>query len=174
MVDDLGGDFAGRAQVGADKDAGLTIGGAAFGVEFGDGGLRIGRFEQGAMVLVADAFPDGVGRGPQAHDEGVGTEVFEVGGIADEAAAGGDDEFVPGGEIGDDGAFVGAEAGFAFGGEDFGDGLSHALGDEVVCVDKLEAQLLGNDASDGGFADTHEPDQGQIANGMNVAHAPIV
>jgi hypothetical protein len=63
-------------------------------------------------------------------------EACHVGGIDDEAAAGGDDSVALGFEFVDDLGFEGAKMGFAFVGEDVGDAFAGALFDDGIGVDQ--------------------------------------
>ena len=51
-----------------------------------------------------------------------------------------------------------SEAGFAFSGEDFGDGAASDLLQGIVGIKEAVAQCCGQGAADGAFAGTHHAD----------------
>ncbi len=126
------------------------------------------------MRLIADAFPNGVGRGPKADDQCVAAKADEVFRFANQPAASGDDEPIARGKIGDDGAFVGAEGWLALLGKNFGNGTPDPFLDQVVRINERETQLLRDNASDGGLSDPHKTDQRNVFDAANVAHTPIL
>lgn len=159
---DVSGDVGGVAEVDADHEIGLAIAGGSFGEEGANFFEGIFRLEEGAMRLSADAVVDGFWAGPEAGDEAVGAEAFEILRVDDHAAAGGDDLLFLGGEFGDEGFFEGAEGGFAIVGEDIADAAAGALFDEFVGIDESEAEEFGEEVADGGFACAHEADEGDV------------
>lgn len=165
VVDDLVGHFAESAVFGVHEDVGLAVVGFAGGEERADGREGIGTIEEGAVGLVAGALPDGFGGGPEADDEGVFFQAGEVGGVDDEAAAGGDDAVGTGFEIADEVGFELAKDGFSVFGEDAGDGFVGAFFEEFIGVEKGEAEVVGDMVADGGFAGAHETDEGKVADG---------
>ena len=62
---------------------------------------------------------------------------------------------------GEGGGFEAAEAGFAVEGEDLGDGGSGALLEVGVEIEEAPAEAGGEEASDGGFACSHEAGEDQ-------------
>ena len=139
--------------------------GAAEGEEVGEGLAGVGGSHERAVLIALDAGEEGSFWGVEPDHEADGAEFGDVGGDGDDAAAGGDDGVLGGGEGVEGGGFAGAEAGFAFGFEDAGDGELGGLGDEVVGVDELEAELAGEEGADGGFAAAHEADEDDVERG---------
>jgi hypothetical protein len=98
----------------------------------------------------------------------VGFEAEEVVWIGDEPAAGGNDD-IAAGEEGVGGAFLQFAEGFlAILGEDVRDGFTGLCLDPFVGVDELEVQKLSGEASDGGFADAHESDEGKVVDKARI------
>ena len=130
--------------------------------------------EQGTVGLVADAFPDLLGGGPEADDQGMGLEAGEVAGFGGVAAAGGDDETFVAGEFLADLLFEGAEGGFAVLGEDIGDGAAGVLLDEFIGVDELKVQEVGDEPAHGGLARAHEADEREVDELPAVLHRELI
>lgn len=98
----------------------------------------------------------------------MGLEAGQIGRIDHQTAAGGDDGVAAGAEGTEHHLLVLTEGGLAPLGEDVGDGLPDFIFDQFVGVNESEAEMLGGQAADGGFARAHETDQGKIANGARM------
>jgi len=119
---------------------------------------------------VAYPFPDGFGGSPKADDEGVLFEAGEVGGVGGHSAAGADDELFAVLEFLDEGGFAIAEVGFSLFGEDPADGLAYDLFDPGIGIEEFEMEGFCDEGADGGLADAHESDQGQVPKGSLGLH----
>lgn len=168
LVEDLLGNFAGRTETRVDHRVRLMISSGTRVEEFADFGQRIGGLQQWAVDLDAHPLPNGLGRRPQTDHHGVRFEAVQVGGIGDEAAAGGNDDVLPGLE-GLGGVFLEfAECLLAVLGEDIGDGLAGLAFNPFIGIDKVEVKMLGDNAPDGGFAGAHEADEGNVVNDPRI------
>ena len=112
-----------------------------------------------------DAGVEGFGVGLEPDDFAGGFEGGDVFGSEDGAAAGGDDGVGAGGGFADGGGLAVAEAGFAFGFEDFFDGFVGVGGDEEVGVEEVHGEEFGEAFADGGFAGAAVADEGDVHGG---------
>ena len=123
---------------------------------------RVGRLQQGAVLVVAGARQDVADAGAQVHDRAPLLQVGAAVGVEDGPATGGHDDAFLGAQVTDDLGFAPAKAGLALDFKDPRDGRSRACLDFVVGIDKAQAQLAGQDAPDRGFACAHEADKKDI------------
>lgn len=170
LVDHVLGDVPGRTKVRTHQSVGPAVERSALREQFPDGAFRVGRLEQGPMGLVTHARPDCFRRSPEADDERVRLEAFEIGGVHHQAAAGGDDRPGAGLEFLDDGTFQLAEGALAIFREDPRDRLSGLLFDEIISVDKIEVQLCGDHLAHRRLAGAHEAGEGEIPDGTRFVH----
>ena len=163
--EDTAGDFAGVEASGFDFDVGsgiihgLTLGEEGF--DFFAGVLGV---EERPVAVAAGAFEDDIDGGLEPDDVAEVPEQAAVALAGDDAAAGGNDAArgVGGGEFVEHGGFESAEVVFAAGGEDFGDGETGFLLDELVGIDERVAEQVFEFPADGGFPTAHEADQDDV------------
>jgi hypothetical protein len=141
---------------------GFAVEGFAGAVEFFECAAGVGGLEQGAFA-VFDALVKVIGAGVEPDDGADLGEELAVGGGGDESAAGGHDEADAADEALQGAGFEGAEVFLAVLFENGGDGLAGFLRDEGVGIDEGEAGERGQDATDAGFAGSHESDEDQVA-----------
>src|ERR1035437_562469 len=111
------------------------------------------------MRLVADAFPDFFLRGPETDDQRVNLERVEIFQIGGQATAGGNHGFVSRSQFSHHLPFQGAESRLTFPRKNVGDCPPGAGLDEIVRVEKIKMQMLGDHAANGGLARAHEADE---------------
>lgn len=162
-MDDLVNDFLEGSHLRIDQQVGLSIDGFPLGEEFADAFLRVFGLEEGPVGLMLDAFPDGIGRSPEANNQCVCFKAGEVVGVGGEAAAGGDDQAFPLGEFLDEHGFAGAEVIFAVLFKNARNGQAHDRFDLGVGVQKVKINCARDLLADGGFSHPHKPDQGYVA-----------
>ena len=154
---DMLSDFPHRSELGVDQHIGLAIKRGTLGQQSFNLRPRLRIVQQGAVGLVPDSLPDGIGAGPQTDDQRMGPEFGEVVTVGREPASRRDDRTGATAELIDDLAFQLTEAGFAFETEDLRDrALTSAL-DEFVGVQHLKMQQTGQDMAHGRLARAHEP-----------------
>src|ERR1019366_3497416 len=129
---------------------------------FADFFLRVGNVEQGTMRLVADALPDFFRRRPEADDQRVSLERRKVFQVGRQAAAGGNHGFVSRRKFADNLPFQRAKNRLAVLGKNIGDGASSAALDEVIRVEKIKMQQLGDQVANRGLARAHETDEREV------------
>ncbi len=125
---------------------------------------RVGDPQQGpvdASDIARDALEHLLGGGDQAEDASAGAEGAHVGGIEHHPAAGRDDEAAPAGELGRHLALELAERLLSPGGEDVGDRPVPLL-DQLVGVDELVAEVVGQQPADRRLAGPHEPGEHHV------------
>src|SRR2546427_642232 len=160
-------DFLYRPQLCAHEDVGFAVKGFAFGQQLADFPQRVGRLKQWAVRLMADPFPNGLGRRPEANDQRVSFEAGQAFFLGYQSASGGDDGSMEALEFLHHCPLVFAKLRLAFPGEDVGNGLASPRLDEFVAIDEAEVQLRGHELPDGGLSRPHEADQSEV---VDVAH----
>jgi hypothetical protein len=147
---------------GVDGEVGeAAVEGMAFGeAELSGGGI----FEDGASNVLQHAAVEEGGEGCVEEDGEGGGGLFEeeaVGEAFRSASAEGYDRGAMGEGGGEGGGFEAAEAGFAVEGEDLGDGGSSALLEMGIEIEEGPADAVGEEASYGGLARSHEAGEDQ-------------
>ena len=161
------GESVGRLIRGNVGDIHVEVGGGrvqrtARSQEVVDGLAGIFGADEGPVVVAHDALKEDFLRGIEPDDEAETAEPGNIVRNGDDAAAGGDHGPVGGGQIIQHGGLKGAESGFAF---LFKDEWNRPMGffdDELIRINKLEAELAGEQISDRGFPASHEADEDDI------------
>ena len=126
------------------------------------------------MALMLGAFMNCFRVGPKTNDQCMLLETGQVIGIHDGTAAGGNHKLFPVAQLINDFALHLPEDRLAFGREYFRDGNTRAFRDQGVHIHKLKAQLAGDLPTHGGFAATHEADEGKVGYDALAGHLPIM
>ncbi|EEF27202.1 conserved hypothetical protein [Ricinus communis] len=119
---------------------------------------RIGRLQQRPVLVVRGALQDAVDAGAQVDHRAARLQQRAAVGVEDGAAAGGQHQAVLAAQLADDVGLAAAEAGLAFDFKDPRDRGAGARLDFVIGINKLQSQLAGQDAADGGFSCPHQAD----------------
>jgi hypothetical protein len=112
--------------------------------------------------------------GPKTNNQRVLFETGQVIGTHDGTATGGNHQLFPVAQLINDLTLHLPEGRLAFGREYFRDGNARAFRDQGVHIYKLKAQLAGDLPTHGGFAATHEADEGKVGYDALAGHEPIM
>ena len=126
------------------------------------------------MALMLGAFVNCFRVGPKTNNQRVLLETGHIIGIHNGTSAGGNHQLFPVAQFINDIAFQLPEDRLALGREYFRDGNARAFRDQGVRIHKLKAQLAGNLPAHGGFAATHEADEGKGGYDALAGHEPIM
>lgn len=131
-------------------------------VEFLDRPPGIGGLQERSLAVL-DPLVQMLGAGIQPDHRPDLRKQFAIFLAHDDASAGGDDQADAADESLQDTAFEGAKMLLTLGAENFRDASSRFLRHKRVGIDQGEAGQGREDASDAGFAGSHEPDEHEVA-----------
>ncbi len=169
-----------RGEVGSDRvcsdHVGRQLGEAsilrtALGEQFDDPLPRVGHRQQRAFdprLVLDDAVEDLIGGGDETEDPSVATETGDVARIEHQPAAGRDHQPITVAEFGGKVPLDLAEGLLASRPKDLGD-RAVALFDQLIGVDELIAELIGEQTTDGRLAGAHEAGEHDVA-GVRLRH----
>jgi hypothetical protein len=167
-------DFADRTQIRVQQHVRLFIKGFARREQLADFRLGVFVMQQRAMALMTHALPDLFRGRPQADDQCVRFETGEIFGIHRQAATGGNDRFHAVGQFRDNLLLERAKCRLAVHGKNVGDAAACLILDQLVGVEIIEVQLLGDEPAHGGFARAHETDERDVDEATGVVHGHTV
>ena len=145
-----------------DAQIGLGVEGLAFAQEFGEASRGIGVLHEGPRRRVGgDPLEQQLRGGVQPNHNAL-AHVAPVLLAGHHAAAGGDDEGMPAGDLVEHRGFEGPEAGFAVAGKDLANRPLGHLFHGGVGIDEAIAQGLGQGLAQGAFARAHHPHQIEV------------
>ena len=131
--------------------------------------------DEGPVMVAHDALKKNLLRRIQPDDETEITEPWDIVRNRDDAAPGGDHGPVGAGQILQHRRLQGTESGFAFLLEDEWNRPIGLFDDELIGINKLEAELAGEQISDRGFPASHEADEDDIERAWYCrGHAPMM
>jgi hypothetical protein len=153
-------DVVGETAIEGVAKAEAEIGGGGVGEVGTGGGGRVEGLEKAAIE------EDGEG-GVEEDGDGAGG-LFDEEAIAEgfgSAAAEGEDGVGAGEGAGEGAGLQPAEVWLAEGGEDLGDGDASEIFDEVIEIEEVPTDAIGEDAADGGLAGAHETGEDNAGHG---------
>lgn len=157
--EDFFGDLSGGFVVGLDLARDGVVEGLALAEQVADSAQPVFHLKQRAIRVAFDSLKNHLRSGAEAEYEAGRAEVADVGGVQNDAAAGGDDEVFARGEFLYEFALEVAEIWLAGVGEDFGDGPAFALLNQRVHIHKFAVEFFRQRATGDAFAGAHEADE---------------
>jgi len=170
-MDDLMGDFLGRAHFSVHQHIGLAIESFSLGEEFADLRLRILGLEQWAVGLMSHAIPDHLRGGPKADHQRMALQTFKELSPSWQSTSSGNDQRLTAGKFSNRNSLPFSKDLLSLFGEDPRDGLPGLPLDPIVRVEKVKTELHRCESSHGRLPHAHKANQRQIPYGSVRSHA---